>query len=63
MRGERYKRVQRGNFFTQRVVSVCNKLPEVVGEMGTILSFKKHLGSHMGKMAIEGYGPNTGNWD
>ena len=30
VRGERYKRLQRGNFFTQRVVSVWNELPEVV---------------------------------
>ena len=63
MRGERYKSVQRGNSFTQRVVSVWNKLPEVVVEAGTILSFKKHLDSYMGKMGIEGYGSNAGNWD
>ena len=53
VRGERYKSVQRGNCFTQRVVSVWNKLPEVVAEAGTILSFKKHLDSYMGKMGIE----------
>ena len=63
VRGERYKSVQRGNFFTQRMVSVWNKLPEVVVEAGTILSFKKCLGSYMGKMAMEGYGPNVDNWD
>ena len=63
MRGERYKRVQRGNFFTQRVLSVWNELPELAVEAGTILSFKMHLGSYMGKMGIEGYGPNRGNWD
>ena len=40
MRGERCKR--RSNFFTQRVVSVWDKLPEAVVEAGTILSFKKH---------------------
>ena len=40
VRGERYKSVQRGKFFTQRVVSVWNKLPEVVVEVCTILSFK-----------------------
>ena len=39
VRGERYRSVQRGNYFTQRVVSVWNKLPEVVVEAGTILSF------------------------
>ena len=60
VRGERYKSVQRGNFFTQRVVSVWNKLPEVVVEAGTLLSFKKRLDSYMGKMGIVGYGPN---WD
>ena len=63
MRGERYKRVQRDIFFTQRVVGVWNKLPEAVVEAGTILSFKKHLDSYMGTMGIEGYGPNEGNWD
>ena len=63
VRGERYKRVQRGNSFIQRVVSVWNKLPEVVVEAGTILSFKKRLDSYMGTMGIEGYGPNVGNWD
>ena len=63
VRGERYKKVQRGNCFTQRVVSVWNKLPEVVVEGGTILSFKKCLDSYMGEMTIEGYGPNAGNWD
>ena len=63
VRGERYKSVQRGNFFTQRVESVWNKLPEVVVEAGTILSFKKRLDSYMSKMAVEGYGPNVGNWD
>ena len=63
VRGERYKSVQRGNFFTQMVVSVWNELPEAVVEAGTILSFKKHLDSYMGKMGIEGYGPNVGNCD
>ena len=61
VRGERYKRVQRGNFFTHRMVSVWNELPEVVVETGTILSFKKHSDSYMGKIGIEGYGPNAGN--
>ena len=63
MRGERYKSVQRDNFFIQRVVSVRNKLSEVVVEAGTILSFKKRLDSNMGKMGREGYRPNAGNWD
>ena len=63
MRGERCKSVQRDTFFTQRVVSIWNKLSEVVVKAGTILSFKMHLDSYMGKMVIEGYGPNVGNWD
>ena len=63
VRGEIYKSIQRGNVFTQRVVSVWNKLPEVVVEVGSILSFKKHLDSYIGKMGIEEYGPNEGNWD
>ena len=45
------------------MVSVWNELPEIIVEVGTILSFKKHLDSYMGKMDIEGYGPNVGNWD
>ena len=53
----------RGAIFSQRVASVWNKLPEVVVEAGTILSFKKRLDSYMGKMGIEGYRPNAGNWD
>ena len=46
VRGERYKRVQKGNFFTQRVVSVWNKLSELVVKAGTILFFRKHLDSY-----------------
>ena len=34
-------------------MSVWNKLPEVVVEAGTILSFKKHLDSCMGKMRMD----------
>ena len=40
-----------------------NELPEVVVEVGTILPFKNYLDSYMDKMAIEGDGPNAGNWD
>jgi len=61
--GERYKSVQRGNLFTQRVVSVWNDLPEAVVEAGTILYFKNHLNCYMGKMGIEGYGSSADNWD
>ena len=50
-------------FFTQRVVSVWNKLPEVVVEAGTILYFKKHSDSYMGTMGMEGCGPNASNQD
>ena len=56
--GERYKRFQRGNFFREGA-SVWNELLEA----GTILFFKKHLDSYMGKLGVEGYGPNAGNWD
>ena len=62
VRGERYKRVQRGNFFTQKVMRVCNELPEIVVEAGSISSFKKRSESYMGKMVMERYGPNAGNW-
>jgi len=63
VRGDRFRRVQRGNIFTERVVSVWNELPEAVVVAGTILSFKKHLDSYMGKMGIEDSGPSAGNWD
>ena len=63
VRGERYKRAQRGNLFTHRVVSVWNELPDVVVEPGTILSFRKCLDSYMGKMGIEGYGTKAGDWN
>jgi len=49
-------------FFTRRVASVWNELPEAVVEAGK-LSFKKHLHSYMGKMGIVGFGSNVGNWD
>ena len=49
-RGERFKRVLRDNFFTQRVVHIWNELPEKVVEVGSIATFKKHLVSTwMGK--------------
>ena len=38
VRGENYISIQRGIFFTQRMVRVWNKLPQVVVEAGTILS-------------------------
>jgi len=38
-RGEKYKRVQRGNSFTHRVECVWNVLPEAVVEAGTIFFF------------------------
>jgi len=59
MRGERYKKVQSSNSFTQRVVSVWNELPEVGVEVGTILSAKKRFDSYKGTMGVEGYGPNA----
>ena len=61
VRGEKHKRVQRGNFCTQTVVCVWNELPEIV-EVVTILSFKKHLDSYMGKIGVEGYGANASTW-
>jgi len=48
VRGKRFRRVQRGNIFTQRVASVWNELPEAVVEAGTILPFEKHLDCYMG---------------
>ena len=40
-----------------------SKLSEVVVKAGTNLSFEKHFDSYVGKMGIEGYGSNVGNWD
>ncbi|MBB6707133.1 reverse transcriptase family protein [Proteus mirabilis] len=63
VRGERYKRDLRGNFFTQRVVRVWNELPEEVVEAGTIATFKRHLDGYMNRKGLEGYGPGAGRWD
>ena len=62
MRGETQK-CSEGQFFHPEGGECQDKLPEVVVEAGTMLSFKKHLDSYMGTMGIEGYGPNAGNWD
>ena len=63
MRGERFKRDLRDNFFTQRVVRVWNELSEKMVEAGSIATFKKHLDKYMDGKGLEGYGPNVGNWD
>ena len=63
VRGERFKRDLRGNFFTQRVVRIWNELPGKVVEAGTIETFKKHLHKYMDGKELEGYGPNMGIWD
>ena len=62
MRGERFKRDLRGNFFTQRVVRVWDELPEEVVEAGTITTFKRHLDRYMDGKGLEGSGPNAGKW-
>ena len=36
-------------------MSVWNELPEVVVEVGTIFSFKKHLDSYISKMGLDMY--------
>ena len=53
----------RGKFFAQRVVGVCNTLPGVVVEAGTIEAFKGLLDKHMNMQGIEGYGARTGRRD
>ena len=61
VRGERYKRVQRGIFFSQD--GECLEQAARGSSRGGYNVFKKHLDSYMGTMGIEGYGPNAGNWD
>ena len=48
MRGETQK-CSEGQFFHPEGGECQDKLPEVVVEAGTILSFKQHLDSFMGK--------------
>ena len=55
MKGERNKRVQRSNFFTQRVVGAWNALPGRVVEAGTLGTFKTYLDSHMNGVGMVGY--------
>lgn len=63
MRGERSNRNLRCNFFTQRVVSIWNKLPDEVVEADTIKTIKGHLGRYMDRKCLEEYGPNARKWD
>ena len=63
VRGERFKRDLRGNFFTQKMVHIWNELPEKVVEAGSIATFIKHFDKYMDGKGLEGYGPNAGNWD
>ena len=63
MRGKRFKKAVKGNFFTQKVVRIWNLLPEKVVEAGTIATFKKHLDKYMDGKGLEGYGSKAGNWD
>ena len=53
----------RGNFFTQRVVSVWNDLPVEVVEVGSILTFKSKVDRYMDGKGMEGYGLSAGRWD
>eukprot|EP00061_Rhincodon_typus_P009729 g33447.t1 len=43
MRGERFKRDLKDNFFTQRVGCMQNELPEDVVDAGTVTTFKRLL--------------------
>jgi len=63
VRAERFKKDLRDNFITQRVVRLWNELSEKVGEADSIATFKKHLDNYTDGKGLEGYGPNTGNWD
>ena len=56
VRGKRFKRDLRGNFFMQRVVRTCNELPEKVVEAGSIATFKKHLDKYMDGKGLEEFG-------
>ncbi|XP_055489927.1 uncharacterized protein LOC129696245 [Leucoraja erinacea] len=63
MKGQKFRDNMRGNFFTQRVVTVWNELPVKVVEAGSFLSFKNKLDSYMDGKGMEGYGLSAGRWD
>ena len=63
VKGKRFHRNLRDNFFTQKVVGVWNKLSEEVVGAGTIPLFKKQFDRHMYRAGLEGYGPSAGMWD
>lgn len=43
VREEMFKRDQRNNLFTQRLVGIWNTLPEGVVEAGTITTYTRHM--------------------
>lgn len=56
MRGKKFNRNPRGNFFTWRAVLKWIKLPETIVEVGTIIAFKRHLDRYADREALGGYG-------
>ena len=50
----------RRHFFTQRVVSLCNSLPQEVVDAKTLNVFKRQLEIALGANGIKGYGEKAG---
>eukprot|EP00061_Rhincodon_typus_P000310 g11264.t1 len=63
VKGKRFKRDLRDNFFTQSVVHVWNELPEEIVEAGTITTFKRHVDGYMKRKNLEGCELDAGKWD
>lgn len=60
MRGE-FKKEQRGNVFTLRMVHIWNELLEEAMEAATIMTFKRHMDRYMDRKSLEDYGQMQAN--
>lgn len=57
---ESFKSDQRGNRFPhRRAMHIWNELPEEVVEVGTIITFKRHLDRYTDRKGLERYGLGT----
>ena len=55
-----FRTEMRRHFFTQRVVSLWNSLPQEVADAKTLKVFKRQLDIALGANGIKGYGEKAG---
>ena len=60
IRGKPFRTEVRRHFFTQRVVSLWNSLPQEVVDAKILSVFKRRLDIAVGANGIKGYGENAG---